>query len=88
MPYKKPKNGELSSIQKWFNQYVGQRRVVIEHAIRGIKRFHIIQQACRLWGYMARDRIMNICTAIHNFRVRSPMRKYIQTTEKLINAHA
>ena len=76
MPFKKPRNGFLKPIQIWFNQYVGQRRIVVEHAIRGIKRFHIIQHACRLAGYWVRDQIMNICTAIHNLRVRSPLRKY------------
>lgn len=76
MPFKKPRNGELSTLQKWFNQYVGQRRIVVEHAIRGIKRCHIVQQACRLTGYWVRDRMMNICTALHNLRVRSPLRAY------------
>jgi len=76
MPFKKPRNGKLIEMQKWFNQYVAQRRIVIEHAIRGVKRFHIIQHACRLSGYWVRDRIMNICTAIHNLRVRSPLRRY------------
>ena len=76
MPFKKPKNGSLSGMQKWFNQYVSQRRIVVEHAIRGIKRCRIIQHACRLKGYFTRDRIMNICTAIHNLRVKSPLRLY------------
>lgn len=76
MPFKKPKNGSLTKMQVWFNQYVGQRRIVVEHAIRGIKRFHVVQQSCRLAGYWIRDEIMNICTALHNFRVRSPLRAY------------
>lgn len=76
MPFKKPREGELTGLQKWFNQYVAQRRIVVEHAIRGIKRFHIVQHACRLAGYWVRDRIMDICTAIHNLRVRSPLRGY------------
>lgn len=76
MPFKKPRNGTLTGMQKWFNQYVGQRRIVVEHAIRGIKRFHIVQNPCRLKGFWVRDRIMNICTAIHNLRVKSPLRKY------------
>lgn len=76
MPFKKPKGGVLTTMQKWFNQYVGQRRIVVEHAIRGIKRFRIIQHACRLSGFWVRDRVMNICTAIHNLRVRSPLRAY------------
>lgn len=76
MPFKKPKNGFLTEMQIWFNQYVGQRRIVVEHAIRGIKRCHIVQNPCRLAGYWIRDQIMNICTALHNFRVRSPLRAY------------
>jgi len=76
MPFKKPKNRELTKMQKWYNCYVGQRRIVVEHAIRGIKRFRIIQHACRLKGYWVRDQIMNICTALHNFRVKSPLRSY------------
>ena len=76
MPFKKPRNGALSAIHRWYNQYVGQRRIVVEHAIRGIKRFHIVQHPCRLAGYWVRDRIMNICTAIHNLRVKSPRRAY------------
>lgn len=76
MPFKKPRKRALTVMEIWFNQYVGQRRIVVEHAIRGIKRFHIVQHACRLGGYWVRDQIMNICTAIHNLRVRSPLRKY------------
>lgn len=76
MPFKKPKNSFLTAMQIWFNQYVGQRRIVVEHAIRGIKRCHIVQRPCRLAGYWIRDQIMNICTALHNFRVRSPLRAY------------
>jgi len=76
MPFKKPKNGNLTWMKRWFNQYVGQRRIVVEHAIRGIKRCHIVQYPCRLAGYWIRDRMMNICTALHNLRVRSPLREY------------
>lgn len=76
MPFKKPKGKELTIMQKWYNQYVAQRRIVVEHAIRGVKRFRIVQYICRLRGYWTRDRIMNICTGIHNFRVQSPLRNY------------
>ena len=76
MPFKKPRNGTLTEMQKWFNQYVSQRRIVVEHAIRGIKRCHIVQHPCRLAGYWIRDQIMNLCTALHNLRVRSPLRRY------------
>jgi len=76
MPFKKPRKGTLCWIKRWFNQYVGQRRIVIEHAIRGIKRCHIVQHPCRLMGYWVRDQLMDICTGLHNLRVRSPLRAY------------
>lgn len=41
MPFKKPRNGTPTRMQKWFNQYVSQRRIVVEHAIRGIRRFYV-----------------------------------------------
>jgi len=81
MPFKKPRKGILSEMQKWFNRYVAQRRIVVEHAIMGIKRCHIIQRPCRLTGYWIRDQIMNLCTALHNFRVKSPLRAY-QSNQK------
>lgn len=81
MPFKKPRNKLLTDMQKWFNQYVSQRRIVVEHAIRGIKRCRIIQQSCRLKGYWTRDQIMNVCTALHNFRVKSPSRAYCSASK-------
>ncbi len=88
MPFKKPKNGTLNKMQKWFNQYVAQRRIVIEHAIRGIKRCHIVQHACRLKGYWVRDQIMYICTGLHNLRVKSPLRAYCFDLKFQILTHA
>ena len=38
-PYKKPKNGELTKIQKQENQLIASIRIVVEHAIGGYKRF-------------------------------------------------
>ena len=74
-PFKKPKNGELTEMQKWFNQWVSARRVVIEHAIEGIKRCRIIKERCRL-SYSKRDQIVAVAAALHNLRVKSPLRKY------------
>ena len=74
-PFKKPKNGLLEKMQKWFNSYVGARRIVVEHAIRGIKRCRIIKERCRV-SYRKRDQFVYLATALHNFRVCSPIRKY------------
>ena len=75
-PYKKPKNGELTSLQKWFNVYVSRIRICVEHAICGVKRMRIVKDKCRHFRQHFRDRVMAICTGLHNFRVSSPYRKY------------
>lgn len=75
-PFKKPRNGELTNIQKWFNQYVSQIRICVEHAISGIKRSRIVKDKCRHFCQHFRDQIIAICTGLHNFRVRSPLRSY------------
>ena len=75
-PYKKPRNSELSELEKWFNRYVSTIRICVEHAISGIKRFRIIKDKCRHFSHHFRDQILEICTGLHNFRVRSPFRKY------------
>jgi len=75
-PFKKPRKGELSEIQKWFNQYVSKIRVCVEHAICGIKRCRIVKDKCRHFSQQFRDQIIAICTGLHNFRVCSPFRKY------------
>jgi len=75
-PFKKPRNGELCKIKKWFNSYVAKIRVVVEHAISGIKRCRIVKEQCRHFRQQFRDQVILICTGLHNFRVRSPRRKY------------
>lgn len=75
-PYKKPRNGELSKIQKWFNRYVSSIRICVEHAISGVKRCRVIKDKCRHFSQHFRDQVIEICTGLHNFRVCSPYRKY------------
>ena len=41
MPKKKPKEKELTDIEKIQNKAINSVRVVVEHAIGGIKRFRI-----------------------------------------------
>lgn len=75
-PIKKPRNGELSEMAKWFNKLAGKERISIEHANSGIKRCRIVKELCRSFSLKFRDQIMLLCTALHNFRVQSPFRKY------------
>lgn len=76
LPFKKPKKGKLSIIQKQLNQALNSLRVTIEHAFGSIKRLKIIREKIRLKGYDKREIVMKIAVALHNFRTTS--RKPIQ----------
>lgn len=70
LPYKKPKNGEITSIQKDINKAIGSVRVKIEHVFSGVKRLKIIRNKIRLKTYETRNQVFKIAVALHNFRVQ------------------
>ena len=70
MPTKKPKKRELTDGQKAANQAKARRRVYIEHVNSSVKRCHILKGVCRLLRQGARDQVMEIGCALHNFRLR------------------
>lgn len=69
LPYKKPKNSELTDLQKEINKKIGSIRVRIEHAFSGIKRLKIIRNKIRLKSYEIRDQVFRIAAALHNLRI-------------------
>ena len=75
LPYKKPRNRELSELQKQINKGISQARIRVEHAFSGVKRLKIIRNKIRLKTYEARDLMMRVASALHNLRVtfRSPV---------------
>lgn len=76
LPIKKPYQSELTEQQKKFNQWVSRYRVVVEHAISGVKRCRIVKERCRNFAADFRDQVILTCTGLHNFRVSSPQRGY------------
>ena len=70
MPTKKPRGGELTLEQDLANQTLHQRRLRIEHVNSSIKRCRIVKDRIRLWKQGVRDLVMELCCALHNFRVR------------------
>lgn len=70
MPMKKPKGKELTEEQKEANRQISKRRVRIEHVNSSVKRCRIVQDGCRLFKENVRDLAMEICCALHNFRVK------------------
>lgn len=75
-PLKKPRGKELTDQQKVANQAISSQRVIVEHAINGIKRLHCLSGRLRLKGWGIRDALMRVGTALHNLRVSSPCRDY------------
>jgi hypothetical protein len=70
MPTKKPRGRALTRAQKAVNRRIARRRVRIEHVNSSVKRGRIVQDTSRLRKGGARDQVMEICCALHNFRVR------------------
>ena len=70
MPTKKPRGQELTVEQHLANQALHQRRLRIEHVHSRVKRCRIVKDRLRLWKKGIGDVVMEICCALHNFRVR------------------
>jgi len=70
MSTKKPRGAELTLEQHLANQALHQRLLRIEHVNSSVKRCHIVKDRSRLWKQGVRDLVMELCCALHNFRVR------------------
>jgi DDE superfamily endonuclease len=71
MPTKKPSGRELTREQQVANQALHHRRLRIEHVNSSVKRCRIVKDRIRLWlEGGVRDLVMELCCALHNFRVR------------------
>ena len=70
MPTQKSRGPELTREQQGTNQVLNQRRLRIEHVNSSVKRCRIVKDRIRLWKQGVRDLVMELCCALHNFRVR------------------
>ena len=70
MPIKKPRGQLLTLDQQRANRSLNERRLRIEHVNSSIKRCRIVKDRLRLWKQGIRDVVMEVCCALHNFRVR------------------
>ena len=69
-PTKTSRGPELPLAQARANQALAQRRLRIAHGHRRGKRCRSVKDRIRLWKEGVRDLVMEICCALHNFRVR------------------
>jgi hypothetical protein len=70
MPTKKPRGQELTVEQQRANQALHHRRLRIEHVNSSVKRCRVVKDRIQLWKESVRDLVMELCCALHNFRVR------------------
>ena len=70
MPIKKPWGQELPVEEQRANQALHYHRLRIEHVNSSVKRCRIVKDRIRLWKEGIRDLVMELCCALHNFRVR------------------
>ena len=70
MPTKKPRGRHLTPAQKTANRRMARRRVRIEHVNSSVKRCRIVHDTCRLRKAGVRDRVMEVCCGLPNFRIR------------------
>ncbi len=82
LPHKKPYRDELTLEQKQQNTKHSQNRVCNEHTMKGIKRMRIVKDVLRLNVFNYADSLFINACALHNFRVKSPMRAYSR-----VNSH-
>jgi len=69
MPVKKPKGKELTAEQKQENRIISSFRILVEHAIGGIKRCRIVKEQFRCYKRGFDDLVMLIACGLHNFRI-------------------
>src|SRR4030043_566946 len=67
MPRKKPKGKELSEKNKIRNKKISSKRVIIEHAIGGVKRLRIVSDVYRNIKADFEDKIMLVACGIWNY---------------------
>jgi hypothetical protein len=70
MPTRKPRGRPRTRAQKTANRRIARRRVRIEHVNSRVKRCRIVHDTCRLRKAGIRDLLMEVCSALHHFRVR------------------
>jgi DDE superfamily endonuclease len=67
-PIKKPRNRELTKEQKSQNQEFSAKRIFVEHRIRSVKIFRVVQERFRLNPQKYEQVILTICGLVR-FRI-------------------
>ena len=74
-PHRKPRksknspNPSLTEKQKLENREISKERVIVEHAIRGMKRYNILVFPLRARCDKFIDRVIGVCAGLWNFKL-------------------
>lgn len=69
-PQKKPRGQELNELDRWCNALRARIRIVVEHAIGGVKRFGAIAQIYRNRGAEFEDRLTLVACGLWNWHLQ------------------
>lgn len=67
IPHKKPRKKELTPEQKAENKVLASQRIVVEHALAGLKRYRILSDRLRMHDLKLYDVILGVCAGLWNF---------------------
>lgn len=70
---KKPRRGELTAGEKAHNRLISRERMGVEHAIGGVKKFHIVRDVYRNRKPAFDDPVMETCCGLHTFCLDYPL---------------
>jgi hypothetical protein len=79
-PWKKPKNGELTESQKDENRILSSNRIFVEHLIRVVKIFKIVQERFRLHKRRYNSVILTVCGLVR-LRIGSLILEIIESAQ-------
>jgi hypothetical protein len=79
-PYKKPKNGELTESQKEKNKALSSNRIFVEHLIRVVKVFKVVQERFRLQKSRYKSVLLTVCGLVR-LRISSLILEIIESEQ-------
>jgi hypothetical protein len=77
-PYKKPKKGELTESQKEENKALSSNRIFVEHLIRVVKIFKVVQERFRLQKSRYKSVLLTVCGLVR-LRISSLILEIIES---------
>ena len=67
IPHKKPKKKELTPEQKAENKVLASQRIVVEHALAGLKRYRILSDRLRMHNLTIYNVTLGVCAGLWNY---------------------